>query len=279
VNGGDWRSNVAAIITDDDPSDGLTFDTMIEDRDGHAGELIGQSMVPGAEVTIIPTYGVSIGERMVLHYMAVSHWGDPGHWDLSGSGLAYSDDDGQTWQVDREAMWPSDSNFGQVSIVAVEDYLYFFGIPGGRFGGVQLARVTPEQILELGAYEYWDGTAWQPNRPDEARLILPAPVGELSVRWSSHYQKWLMMYLNEDKYAIVLRTADCLTGPWSEEHTVATGAEYPQLYAPYILPRWNDGPEIYFTLSLFGPYNVSLVQTSLVDEPPSTAAPECVTPS
>src|SRR5688572_21484005 len=25
----DWRSNVAAVITDDDPSDGLTFDRMI----------------------------------------------------------------------------------------------------------------------------------------------------------------------------------------------------------------------------------------------------------
>ena len=74
---------------------------------------------------------------------------------------------------------------------------------------------------------------------------MPAPVGELSVRWNSHYVKWLMMYLNEDMYAIVWRMADCLTGPWSEERTVATGEEYPQLYAPHTLPRWNNRPEIY----------------------------------
>jgi hypothetical protein len=85
-----------------------------------------------------------------------------------------------------------------------------------------------------------------------------------------------MMYLNEDKYAIVLRTADCLAGPWSDEWTVASGREYPQLYAPYILPRWNDGAEIYFTMSLFGPYNVSLMQTSLTDVEPSAASLECV---
>lgn len=273
---GDWRSNVAAIITDDDPSDGLTFDRMIEDRPEHAKVLVAQYMVEGPEITIIPTYGVSIGDRIVLHYMAVSKWGAPGHWDLNQSGLAYSDDDGQIWTVDPDATWPGDSNFGQVAIVPMDDYLYFFGIPGGRFGGVQLARVAPDQILEMSAYAYWDGNSWAPGEASAAQTIVPAPVGELSVRWNSHYGKWVMMYLNENKYAIVLRTADCLTGPWSEELTVVTGQEYPQLYAPFMLPKWNDGPEIYFTMSLFGPYNVSLMQTSLTNVKPSTQAPECI---
>lgn len=35
----DWCSNVAAVITDDDPSDGLSFDRMI-DAPGHAKALI-----------------------------------------------------------------------------------------------------------------------------------------------------------------------------------------------------------------------------------------------
>jgi len=271
----DWRSNVAAVLKDDDPTDGLSFDRMIEDRPGHAGELIDQSMVPGDEVTIIPTYGVSIGSRIILHYMAVGTWGEPGHWDLNQSGLAYSDDDGQSWTVDPEATWPSDSNFGQVAIVTEDDYLYFFGIPGGRFGGVQLARVAPDQVLSLAKYAYWDGVAWTADIAS-AQTIIPAPVGELSVRWNSHYGKWMMMYLNEDKYAIVLRTADCLTGPWSDELTVVTGKEYPQLYAPFMLPKWNDGPEIYFTMSRFGPYNVSLMQTSLTGVAPSTHSPKCV---
>ncbi|MGH2535250.1 MAG: DUF4185 domain-containing protein [Thermomicrobiales bacterium] len=274
----DWRSNVAAVIeTDQDPRDGLTFDRMITDLPDHAKQLISPRDVEGTEVTIIPTYGVSVGDRMFLHYMAVREWGDPGRWDLNLSGLAYSDDDGENWTVDSDATWAGDSNFGQVAIVQLDGYAYFFGIPGGRFGGTHVARVSEEQILEKSAYEYWDGAAWMSDEA-AAELLIPAPVGELSVRWNSHYEQWLMMYLNEDKYSVVLRTADCLTGPWSEEWTVATGAEYPQLYAPYILPRWNDGPEIYFTMSLFGPYQVYLMQTALDDVEPSTGDPECVSP-
>ncbi|MBA2276133.1 MAG: DUF4185 domain-containing protein [Chloroflexia bacterium] len=278
----DWRSNVAAVISDDDPSDGLTFDRMITDQPGHAKALIPQEAVEGVEVTIIPTYGVSVetatGPRMVLHYMAVQEWGEPGRWDLNHSGLAYSDDDGETWTVDPAATWPADSNFGQVAIEKVGEHAYLFGIPGGRFGGVALARVAQQDILDMGAYEYWDGQTWVRGDATAAATVVPAPAGELSVRWNEHYQTWIMMYLNEDKYAIVLRTADCLAGPWSEETTVVTGAEYAQLYSPYMPPRWNDGPEIYFSMSIFNAYQVLWMQTSLTGTSPSTAEPQCVAP-
>lgn len=263
INGSDWRSNVAAIITtDDDPSDGLIFDRMITDEPGHAKVLVSQLDVEGPEVTIIPTYGVAVEDRIVLHYMQVTFWGPPGQWDLGSSGYAYSDDAGENWTVDTDAVWPEDSNFGQVAIEEHEGHLYIFGIPGGRFGGVHLARVAPESLLDIGTYEYWDGAEWV-GESESAATIIPAPVGELSVRWNSHYNTWIMMTLNEDRYSIVLRTADELTGPWSEERVVATGEEFPQLYAPYMFPKWNDGPDIYFTMSLFGPYQVYLLRTSL----------------
>ena len=278
----DWRSNVAAVISDDDPRDGLTFDRMIEDQPGHAKALIPQEAVEGEEITIIPTYGVSIPNgtesRMVLHYMAVSFWGEPGQWDLNHSGLAYSDDDGETWTVDPNATWPADSNFGQVAFETVGDHVYLFGIPGGRFGGVALARVPPASILDVAAYAYWDGADWVAGDATDATSIVPAPAGELSVRWNEHYKQWLMMYLNEDTYAVVLRTADCLTGPWGEERTVVTGQEYAQLYAPYMPPKWNDGPEIYFAMSIFDAYQVLWMQTSLTNVTPSTGEARCVGP-
>src|SRR5680860_657447 len=194
--------------------------------------------------------------------MQVVFWGPPGQWDLGSSGFAWSDDAGESWTVDPDATWPGDSNFGQVAIEAHEGHLYIFGIPGGRFGGVQLARVVPERILDLDTYEYWDGAGWV-NEIGSAAMIIPAPVGELSVRWNAYYNCWVMMYLNEEKYSIVLRTSDALTGPWSAESIVATGQEFPQLYAPYQLPKWNDGPDIFFTMSLFGPYQVYLMKTRL----------------
>lgn len=282
----DWRSNVAAVISDDDPTDGLTFDRMITDQPGHAKALIPQEAVEGTEITVIPTNGVSVpvadrddaSRRIVLHYMAVSFWGEPGRWDLNHSGLAYSDDDGETWTVDPAATWPADSNFGQVAFETVGDHVYVFGIPGGRFGGVALARVVPASILDLTAYEYWDGTGWVRGDATAAVTIVPAPAGELSVRWNEHYQQWLMMYLNEDKYAIVLRTSDCLTGPWGEERTVVTGAEYAQLYAPYMPPKWNDGPQIYFSMSVFDAYQVLWMQTSLSGVAPSSREARCIEP-
>ena len=263
ANGSDWRSSAAAVITDDDPADGLTFDRMIEDRDGHAAELIPSKKIDFDEITVIPTYGVAVGDRLFLHYMSVEHWGDPGHWDLGSSGWAYSDDAGQTWTRDAAATWPGDSNFGQVAIEEHDGYLHIFGIPGGRFGGVHLARTEPKGLLNIDSYEYWTGDAWTTGDPAAAATIVPAPVGELSVRWNAHYNTWIMMYLNEDRAAIVLRTADEITGPWSEERVVTTGVDHPALYAPYQLPQWNDGPDIYFTMSMFGPYQVYLMKTSL----------------
>lgn len=260
----DWRSNTMARISENShPLQGLLFDEMITDQPGHAKELLHSLKDSGNEVTVIPTYGVSVAPRMFLHYMSVKTWDQPGHWTLNYSGLAYSDDDGQNWTKDQNMTWPAESNFGQVAIVGNEGYLYLFGIPGGRYGGLQLARVEPQAILDKTAYHYWDGSSWQANNPAAAAMIVPAPVGELSVRWNSYYKKWLMMYLNDPQYRIVLRTADSLTGPWSAEQIIVTGKQYPQLYAPYMPPLWNDGPDIFYTMSLFGPYCVDFMRTSL----------------
>lgn len=111
--------------------------------------------------------------------------------------------------------------------------------------------------------------------------MVPAPVGELSVQWNSFYGKWLMTYLNDadDVDAVVIRTADCLTRPWGEERIVVTADEVPSLYAPYLPPRWNDGPDLYFALSLFGPYDVYWWHTSLDGDPASDVEEaRCVAP-
>ena len=267
VAGSDWRSNVLAISSDDDPTDGVTFDRMIEDRPGHAGELLPAKRVDFDEITIIPTYGVAVGDRLFLHYMSVEHWGAPGHWDLGSAGWAYSDDGGETWTKDPDAVWPGDTNWGQVAIVEHEGHLYLFGIPGGRYGDLKLARVVPEQILQIDTYEYWDGSTWVTDA-GSAAVIVAGPIGELSVRWNEHYQRWLMMYLIDNEGLIVLRAAESLTGPWDEPRVVVRSTDYPALYAPYIYPKWNDGPEVYFNMSLFGPYNVFMMKTSVPDLEP-----------
>jgi Domain of unknown function (DUF4185) len=263
--GEDWRSSVLAYSRDREPRDGLLFDGMISDRPGHAKELILNEQIPGEEVTVIPTYGTSVGKRMYLHYMAVSVWGPPGEWDLSQSGWAYSDDDGQNWTVSPDAVFPGGGNFGQVAVVERGRYLYLYGIPGGRFGHVELARVDRRSLLDLDRYTYWDGRRWVTD-PAQAAEVVPAPVGELSVRWNSHYRKWLMMYLDDEQDQIELRTADRLEGPWSDGDAVVTAEQVPSLYAPYMPPRFNHRRDIYFALSKFDQYDVFWWHTSLEEE-------------
>jgi hypothetical protein len=262
--GDDWRSNLMASSRDRDPRDGITFDAMVEDRPGHAKELIPQEQVPGEEVTVIPTHGLSVGGRMFMHYMAVREWGPPGEWWLNRSGLAYSDDDGQTWTLGDEA-WGPDSNFGQAAFVERGPHVYVFGIPGGRFGAAKLARVDRRSLLDLDAYRYWDGDRWVADERSAAAVV-EAPVGEPSVQWSSYYRKWLMMYLNDATDEVVLRTSECLTGPWSAEKTVVTAEQVPSLYGTYMPPRFNHGRDIWFTLSKFDVYDVFWWHTSLDGE-------------
>jgi hypothetical protein len=146
--GGIWRSNVAAYTTDDDPTDGITFDgwTPVDDV-GWAAAMVEGDHDPNngsGEVTKIPTYGFAIGETLYVHYMSVKHWGEPGVWDANFAGLARSDDGGETWEPLDAPRWEGDSNFVQVAAAHASDggaeYVYFWGIPAGRLGGVARDR-------------------------------------------------------------------------------------------------------------------------------------------
>ncbi len=288
----DHRDNTMAWSSDKTLANGLKFDNYVIDRPRHAKKLFDDETVS----SVIPTYGISVGGRMFLHYMAVRRWGDPGYWDVAYSGLAYSDDRGQTWTMDPDVKWGDDSNFAQVAMLDGSSgplppgdvpYVYLFGIPEGRFGGalhaddaaeltgVQLARVPEGSLLEPGAYRYWDGSRWVEGEQN-AKTVVPWPVGELSVRWSGYYKKWLMTYLNDNNLPgeperIVLRSADDFKGPWSGELLLTTSAEYPNPYAPYQVPNQPDSPHLYYNMSRFWPeYNVFLMRTTLPDPLPSS---------
>jgi hypothetical protein len=273
----DWRSNTMAISSDANPSDGLTIDSMITDRPGHAEELLSSQKIYGTEWTVIPTNGIAVGSRMYLHYMSVVGFPatTPGIWSTNYAGIAYSDDGGQTWVKDMSVTWPAASNFEQVAFVQSGSTVYMYGIPSGRAGGVKLARVASGSLLDPTAYQYWTGGSWSANI-SAAATIVPPSAGELSVRYNSYYHKWLMLY-TYNFVDIGLRTASAPTGPWSSPQIVTTIDAYPVLYAPFITPSWNSGPDIWFNLSQGGGsnYDVSLMHTQLtaVGAPPAPSTP------
>ncbi|KRB36888.1 DUF4185 domain-containing protein [Microbacterium sp. Root180] len=269
--GGIWRSNVSAWTTDDDPSDGITFDgwapaddigwaeALVEgDHDANNGE---------GEVTKIPTHGFAIGETLYISYMSVKFWGEPGAWDANYAGLAKSTDQGETWTALDSPQWPGDSNFIQVAPVHVTEegteYLYFWTIPAGRFGGVALMRVpaTEDAVEDADAYTYFAGTddsadpIWESDM-DAAELVVDGTIGELSVMWSTYLERWVMTY--SDGGNAYIREGITPWGPWGDPIELVSSADYPGLYSPYMSPRYvaDDGKRIYFSMSLWDPYNV-----------------------
>lgn len=264
-----WRSNVMAWTTDADPADCIRFDGWITDEVGWAKELI-PSRKSSGEVTVIPTYGFSVGDVMYLHYMAVRHWGAPGVWETKRAGLARSTDGGSTWTKLEDVTWPGEGSFQQVSVATVGDDLYFWGIPSGRFGGVQLMKVPKASVEEKAAYRYFTGTddagapVWSAD-PAAATLVLDHRTGELSVAWNDYLQRWLMTTLADNADAVMYEGINPW-GPWSEPHYLYRQSEKPGLYAPFMSPRYvaDGGRTVYFSLSLWGPYNVFWYRVSLV---------------
>lgn len=280
--GGNWRSNAIAYTTDDDPSDGLTFDGWVLDDVGLAAEVAVGDKHPntgGGEVTKIPTYGFAVDGAIYLYYMSVTFWGEPGRWDADHAGLVRSTDDGQTWEVLEAPRWPGEGNFVQVAAVTVDDggtdHVYLWGIPSGRFGGVQLMRVpaTTEAVEDIDAYTYFAGIdadgapTWSADMGD-AVTVLDRSVGELSVMYHEQTQRWLLTTMVDNGDAVLF---EGLTpwGPWSDPHVLTTQAETPGLYGPYLNPRYvsDDGRTLWFTLSIWDPYNVFWYRAELETAP------------
>ncbi len=266
ANGRDWRSNVLGFSSTK-PKDlhkGLAIDTMIQDSRCHAAQVISARHVNNYEITTIPTSGFAIGDRQYMTYMSVRTWGPiPGVWLTNYGGLAYSDDGGSTWTRDPYARW--DNMFGtsqfQVStMVPHGDYVYMFGTPNSRLGSIGLARVPKSDVLNKTAYQYWHDGRWIPARDGNvASVLFAGPTGELSVRFSDSAKRWELSYLDSTRGAIVLRTALSPQGVWSEPASMVDSGRYAQLYGGFLHP-WSTGNDLYFTMSTWTSYNVSLMR-------------------
>lgn len=263
MQGGAWRSNVAAKVTDLNFQQGMIIEDMITTENGrYAIELISSEKIPGTEHTVIPTGGISVNDALYVYFMSVRSWGEPGQWDINYGGLAKSVD-GETFEKVDIAL--DGNSFGQVAVIREDDTLYGISIGGGRFGGAHLFRVPVDSIEDLGSYKYYTGDRYA----EDVRLateIVKDPVGEPSVFFNKHLNSYVLTYLNEHKRAIVMRTAKELEGPWSDESMVVHADDYPALYGGFTheVMTSKDGKTFYLTLSMWDPiYNVLLFEVNL----------------
>lgn len=272
----DWRCNILARTTARDLDHGLPLEPVITRPDGSAGQVLERDRTVEHEETVIPTSGIAVGDLNYLHYMSVDRWGDPGHWRTNHGGIAVSEDGGRSWRMPRAARWinepkrprtfdrPRDHPFQLGAFAGADaEHVYLLGTPNGRFGSASLARTTRDGVLRAAGYEYWTGNGWAPGDPFAAVPVMAGPVGELSVRYHEELGRWLAVHLDEHRAALVLRSAPALTGPWSEGTVLVSARDHPAPYGGFLHPWPTGGPTIYFTLSQWGPYNVTLMRATL----------------
>lgn len=259
----DWRCNVLGASTTRDLDRGLEWYPVVTRPDGTAGEFLHRDRA--RLVTVIPTAGIEADGVNYVHYMAVRRWGPPGQWTTSHAGIAVSRDRGRTWLQSRQARWPNRRGRHPFQLGAFArdgEHVYLLGTPNGRFGPASLARVDPESVSDVDAYGYWTGEGWVRDA-FAARPVFDGPVGELSVLYQRFFGVWLATYLDERRAGIVLRSAERLTGPWSEPVPLVSGRDHPGLYGAFLHPWAVAGPEVYFTMSQWGPYRVLLFRATL----------------
>ncbi|PPK70355.1 DUF4185 domain-containing protein [Actinokineospora auranticolor] len=270
----DWRYNFLAFADDRDLATGLRLSSVVTRPDGHARQILDRGS-SRREETVIPCSGVSIDGKHYLQYMSVRGWEGPVGWWTNYGGIAVSHDGGYTWDKPADARWVNrrrhDNPFQLGAFAREGDYLYLLGVPNGRWGDACLARVAPTDVLNRRAYEYWTGATWYPRDEFRAVPVMRGPIGELSVLYSVYFGRWLAVHLNETLAALVLRTAEHLTGPWSEPVVLVSGKDYPALYGGFLHPASADGPDIHYTMSQWGPYNVFLMHSRLTRSPGGTS--------
>lgn len=277
--GGDWISNALLRSSDAELNDGMSFDSAVLDVDGSAKELVPSKKINGDEMTTIPTAGIAVGDRQYMAYMSVKEWGPAGQWWTNYSRIAYSDDNGETWNHTDGPTWENIATasqwddpdgpqhpFQMVAFEKKDGYVYMFGTPNGRLGAVHLARVDENEMLDKDAWRYWDGAGWVAGDGTEAAEIVPPMNSELSVQFNEYTGKWLMATLDgKNPGTLVMRTADSPEGPWSETQVLATSADYPSPYGGYFHP-WSSGPDLYLALSQWDPYNIFLIRVQVDEE-------------
>lgn len=289
VSGAQWRSNVLMRSDDTNLADGITVGDGVPGDStsgavvqpaGFASEVIPSLGIAGVEDTVIPTAAIAIGTTQYMNYMSVREWGAPGRWVTNFSAIATSTDNGQTWatqpgtiRVNAGVTIPtlpqveeSNGKYQMNAYVEGQDgYIYQFGTPNGRFGAAFVARVEPENILDLTEYEYSTqdpADPWSKNVADSVSTV-KEPVSELSVAWNDYLGRYVMLYGNEIDRTILARTAEHPEGPWSAPKTLLDARQTDGgIYAPYIHPI-TSGNELYFTASRWSDYNVLLLKTNL----------------
>jgi hypothetical protein len=119
--------------------------------------------------------------------------------------------------------------------------------------------------LDTGEYRYWDGNDWDATSESEVPALFNDDVGELSVQFHPGMGKWLMTYLNDMDGidSLLVRESNNLFD-WSTSSVIMDCKEpnYWGCYAPYMHSAYFTDDKVYYAVSMWDDYNVSLYYNS-----------------
>ena len=295
---GNWRSNVCAYSKDFDLSDGLTIDGWFtQGSRTMAREIIRSIKTDGYEITTIPTGAIEIGGNIYVFYMSVREWGANGEWWVNYCGVVKSSDGGNTYTRVEDLTWtgfkdetvvaltglqPAEvrdryaPGFAQIWPMRDGEYVYIYGIEGGRFGGVRLGRVKADEFEDFSAYEYYTGM--QGEAPvfaageeglkavadgNASSLVIEGPAGEMCVVWNEYLQKYMTIY--QEGQRMVFRSASSPWGAWSEPVKLVDYNDFNSMYCGFMHEKYmaDGGKTVYFIMSYWWDYESVLMKLEL----------------
>ncbi len=284
---GNWRSNVMAITEDFDFSDGLSIDSFVSSTgDGKATEIIPGIHASQQQMTAIPTGAMQIGNAIYVYYMGVRVWGDDGEW-WNNLGGVYKSTDGQNFaRVESMYIYANKmANFTQNFPLVVDedhdgidDYLYVYGISGGRSCGLRCMRVSlkgengeilsgeeqQEKVENLDNYVYFNGfdeneqPIWISYNEyymalewnySEAAEVISAPCGEMSICYNPYLKKYMATYQQHN--TLIMKLADNPYGPYGKSEIILTSSDFNTFYNAFTTQAMlkDGGQTVYFMMS------------------------------
>lgn len=234
-------SNTGAIVPQQDISDGVREFRYLTDASGARARQLIEFVEPEhrSRQRLWAIGGVHTGGHLYLYYHRITM--DPAvdvfeTFQLDGMGVARADEE---YRFDRLRApdgtfewWKGDQPGFGVWVQPQGDHLYLWGSiqPESKSSGdMYLARVRPDAIEDLGAYEYLVSapTLAQPDLPvvwsdtfaPTACLFSDVP-NEMSSSWNDHLGCYISLTTYRRDNTLVIRTAPELTGPWSEPEVV-----------------------------------------------------------
>jgi hypothetical protein len=272
-----WHQNSVSMTVDEDAGDGLDGFTEPLDSAGAPRHLIpptddeyafneahwddGDCVEPcGARWAVWPGTPVwdAARERALVFYGLI--YAEPGDFNFEGVGTSIAIWDDVDAPATRpviapdaehpDLIWGADPPALGVASAIVDDALYSFACDeSGLARPCTLARAPLDDVLDAGAWTWWDGADWTTNVATAEVLFDGAPIASLS--FDVWLDAWLIVYSPPLDGRVHARTAPDLTGPWSEATVLY---EPPNADTPYDTnhhPEFEegDGRVIYLTYS------------------------------